>query len=270
MPHRNDILPVRVPLGVLIRFKNSETTLPGVLSALRAQSRQPDLILGVDTGSTDSSPALIREAGGEVVFWPHPYHHSKVLNFGLARCPAERVLVLSSHTVLESPDALGQLDACLDDPQTACASGKWDDDSYYSDAINWEELRAKGLKIGSIYSNSFGLLRRRLWEDVAFDETLPTMEDYAWAVAQVSRGNVCRRVQFPFSYQRAPSSRDYEFTACAFHLAARHRLPVRWLGRKQTLLACLRQKRSGPDGQALATMHRERLLASLLWRWRLR
>lgn len=258
-----------MPLGVLIRFKNSADTLPGVLAALSAQTRQPGLILGVDTGSNDNSPVLIREAGGELISWPHPYHHSKVLNFGLAHCPAERVLVLSSHTVLESDDALERLNACLDDPQTACASGKWDDDPYYSDAITWEELRVKGLKIGSIYSNSFGLLRRRLWEDVPFDETLPTMEDYAWAVEQVSRGHLCRRVTFPFSYQRAPSSRDYEFTACAFHLAARHRLSVRWLGRKESLLAYLREKRRGAASHALAVMHRERLLASLLWRWRL-
>lgn len=47
-----------------------------------------------------------------------------MLNFGLTHCVAERVLVLSSHTVLESRDALKRLLAALDDPATACASGK--------------------------------------------------------------------------------------------------------------------------------------------------
>jgi len=41
-----------------------------------------------------------------VVHWAAPYHHSKVLNFALAHCPAERVLVLSSHTVLVATDGL--------------------------------------------------------------------------------------------------------------------------------------------------------------------
>lgn len=267
MPHRSDIQPATCRLGVLIRFKNSAATLPAVLAALRAQTVAPDFILGVDTGSTDESPTLIREAGGQIVAWSHTYHHAKVLNFGLAHCPAERVLVLSSHTVLESPDTLAKLNAALDDPKTACASGKWDDDAYYSDAITWEELQSKGLKLGSIYSNSFGLLRRARWEEVAFDESYPTMEDYAWALAQVRRGQVCRRVKFDFSYQRTPSAREFEFTACAFRLANQHGLEVRWLGRKACLMAMLRalDPRAAKEMRATWPALRDRLLASIFW-----
>lgn len=264
-----------VPLGVLIRFKNSATTLPAVLAALRRQTKQPDIILGVDSGSTDASPGLLIEAGARLVHWWEPYHHSRVLNFGLAQCPAERVLVLSSHTVLESPDALEKLNAALDDPQVACASSPWDDDPFYSDAIDWPELCRKGLKLGSIYSNSFGLLRRRLWEEVPFDESLPTMEDYAWAIEQVHRGHICRRVSFAFGYQRQANARDFVFTSCAFRLAARHHLKVRWLGRKSSArewlrytLAEFQHRLSSPD-RAQRELHGRRLLASLLWRFHL-
>jgi len=273
MAHRNDVLPATETLGALIRFKNSAATLPAVLAALKAQTRLPDIILGIDSGSTDGSPALLEAAGGRIIRWSAPYHHSKVLNFGLAQCPAERVLVLSSHTVLESRDALAKLDAALNDPRVACASSPWDDDPFYSDAITWEELRAKGLKLGSFYSNSFGLLRRRLWEDAPFDESLPTMEDYDWAIKQVRRGFVCRRVRFDFNYQRQANTRDFIFTACAFRLAARHRLRVRWLGRKSsavelvrlTIALCSRQ--SSPTDRTAWEMHRARLLASLFWRF---
>ena len=99
---------------------------------------------------------MLAEAGARVVRWPAPYHHSRVLDFGLACCPAERVLVRRSHTVLESRDALAKLDAALDSCRVACASSPWDDDPFYSEAITWEELRSKGLKLGSIHSNSFG------------------------------------------------------------------------------------------------------------------
>jgi hypothetical protein len=252
----------------LIRFKNSAATLPAVVAALDRQTLHPNLILGVDTGSTDGSSALLKSAGAQVIEWSAPYHHSKVLNFGLAQCPAARVLILSSHTVLESTDALARLNAALDNPQTACASGKWDDDPYYTDSIDWNELHAKGLKLGSIYSNSFGLLRRSLWEEQPFDESLPTMEDYAWAVDQVRRGHLCKRVPFNFSYQRQAEPRDFLFTACAFRLAARQQLPVRWLGRKQTLLAYLRLIKSPahtPEERTLRQMHSSRLLASLVW-----
>jgi hypothetical protein len=267
------IQPATVPLGVLIRFRNSASTLPAVLSALRAQTKQPDVVLGIDSGSTDASPGLLIDAGGHVIRWWEPYHHSRVLNFGLAQCPAERVLILSSHTVLESHDALERLDAALEDPSVACASSPWDDDPFYSNAITWSELCRKGLKLGTIYSNSFGLLRRQLWEEVPFDESLPTMEDYAWAIELVRRGHICRRVSFAFGYQRQANARDFIFTACAFRLAARHGLKVQWLGRKSSALQLLRytlahlSHQLSPPDRAQWELHGARLLASLLWRF---
>jgi glycosyltransferase involved in cell wall biosynthesis len=44
-------------LGILIRFANSAVTLRDVLAALQAQTLQPDVILGVDSGSSDGSRA---------------------------------------------------------------------------------------------------------------------------------------------------------------------------------------------------------------------
>lgn len=223
--------PVRRPsVGVIIRFKNSAATLPEVLAALRRQTRPPERIIGVNNQSTDASPALLRAAGAEILDWSAPYHHSRVLNWAIQQCPTDLVLVLSSHTVLESPDALASLVAVFDDPATACASGKWDADPFYSDAVTWRELQAKGLKIGSIYSNSMGMIRRSLWEKTPFDETLPTMEDGAWALTQLRAGHQCRRLNFRFSYQRGGRSRDFIFALLTFQLAARHGLRVTWLG----------------------------------------
>lgn len=264
------LLPI-ARLGVLIRFQNSATTLPAVLTALHGQTLQPDVVVGIDSGSNDGSPAILAEAGARIFRWEESYHHSRVLNFGLALCPAERVLVLSSHTVLNSADALERLNAALDDPRVACASSPWDDDAFYSDAIDWGELSRKGLKLGSFYSNSAGLLRRRLWEQMPFDESLPTMEDYAWAIAQIRRGYVCRRVRFAFHHLRRANARDFIFTACAFRLAARHGLRVRWLGRKATAREWLRytlarlSHRLSASERELWELHRARFLGSLLW-----
>ena len=123
----NPTLP-RPTLGVVIRFKNSAATLPAVLTALRRQTLQPDLILGVNNQSADASPEILRRAGAKIIAWTQPYSHPRVLNFALRHCPTDLVLVLSSHTALQSPDAVEKLVAALHDPRTACASGKWDDD----------------------------------------------------------------------------------------------------------------------------------------------
>lgn len=235
-------------VGVLIRFSTSAKTLPAVLAALKRQTLQPDVIIGINSGSRDESPAMIQAAGGRVIDWTRRYQHSEVLNFGLRHVPTDLVLILSSHTVLESPNTLARMVDAMHDPSTACVSMKWDEDPFYSDAITWSELQTKGLKFGSIYSNSMGMIRRSLWEQCPFDQTLPTAEDYAWAVEQLKRGGVCKRLDLSFSYQRSGVNRDGDFARVAFELARRGRLRVAWLGVRgclmQSILALLRGTRS--------------------------
>jgi len=247
-----------VTLGILIRFANSAATLPDVLAALQAQTLQPDVILGVDSGSSDGSDKLIRNAGGQVVTWSHRYEHSKVLNFCVKHLQTDLVLVLSSHTVIEDPETLSRMVEAMRDPHTACVSLKWDADPFYSDAIDWRELSAKGLKFGSIYSNSMGMIRRSLWERHAFDETLDTSEDYAWAIHQLNLGHICRRLPLHFRYRRSGHNRDYEFAQIVFHLARKHRLKVTWLGLRATFKAWLKTLIRQDSASSL---HRARLLA---------
>ena len=260
----------RPSLGVVIRFRNSAATLPAVLAALGRQTFQPDLLVGVDNQSSDSSAEILRTAGARILEWTQPYSHPRVLNFALRHCPTDLVLILSSHTVLESADAIERLVAALGDPRTACASAKWDQDPFYSDAIDWSELQTKGLKFCSIYSNSMGLLRRSLWEQHPFDESLPTMEDSAWALEQIRRGYCCRRLDLPFHYQRSGQTRDFIFAAVTFRLAARHGLTVTWLGVRASLRLLL-NIRSGkstdrtPRNSREMASARARLFARCLW-----
>ncbi|HEY1048683.1 MAG TPA: glycosyltransferase family A protein [Prosthecobacter sp.] len=245
-------------VGVLIRFANSAGTLPGVLAALQNQTLRPNVILGVDSGSQDASPSLIKAAGGKVISWPHRYSHARVLNFGLAHLDTGLVLILSSHTILQSPDTLARMVEAMHDRRTACVSLKWDNDPFYSDAIDWRELSAKGLKFGSIYSNSMGMIRRSLWQRHPFDESLPTAEDYAWAVRQLHIGHICHRLHLPFHYQRSGPSRDYEFSRTIFGLARHHRLKVTWFGLRSSLVAWIK---SLMEGNPSASIHRARLAA---------
>jgi glycosyltransferase involved in cell wall biosynthesis len=254
----------RPSVGVLIRFSNSGETLPEVLAALRRQTLWPDAILGVDSGSQDLSRQLIEAAGGTVLRWPHAYEHSRVLNFGLRHLDTDLVLILSSHTVLEDATTLARMVEAMRDPLTACVSLKWDHDPYYSDSITWQELMAKGLKFGSIYSNSMGMIRRHFWMREAFDESLPTAEDYAWAISQVKSGHVCRRLALPFRYKRSGHARDYEFASIVFQFAREHRLKVAWLGVKNSIKAWWSAARTH---HGAASMHRARLKAWFHDRW---
>jgi glycosyltransferase involved in cell wall biosynthesis len=257
----------RPTIGVLIRFKNSAATLPRALQRLQAQSIQPLFILGVDSGSTDDSAALITQAGGRVVAWTQPYHHARVLNYGLKHLHTDLVLVLSSHTTLDDDDAVARMLSAIEDPRVACVSAKWDDDPYYSDAITWDELLAKGLKFGSIYSNSMGMIRRKNWEAAPFDESLITAEDYDWAIGQLQRGHICKRLHLNFGYERSGHDRTFEFAQLVFQFSRRYRLRVTWLGvlrSTQQMLMSLFMRRADAPPPAL---HYERLKAWALMRF---
>lgn len=217
-------------VGILIRFSDSEETLPAVLAAISSQTHQPDQILGVANHSTDNSLRLLADAGARVIEWDAPYHHASVLNYGFGHLKTDLVLVLSSHTVLQSDTAIEDLAKCFSDEHVACASAKWDDDPFYSDHVNWQELKKKGLRFGSIYSNSMGMVRRSCWLETPFDESIVTSEDYAWAIERLKRGDACRRLSFPFKHLREGKPRHREFAKIVFRLARRHRLKVAWLG----------------------------------------
>ncbi len=221
-------------MDVVIRYKNSEATLPAVLEALGRQTGPSFRILGVDTGSTDGSTALLRAGGADIINWEGAYSHPKVLNFGIRHCSSDFVLVLSSHTVLQAPDTLERMLMAMDDPKVACVSGKWDADPFFGDRVDWAKLRTDGMKFGSIYSNSMGMIRRACWLDCPFDETLDICEDYSWAVEQLRRGHVCRRLDFPFDYQRSRNDRHFEMSLDAFKLAKRTGLKLVWLGSRGT------------------------------------
>lgn len=246
-------------VDVLIRFRNSEATLPEVLAGVERQSLRPARILGVDTGSTDSSAHLIRQAGGEILTWTRPYSHPATVNFGLVHCTAPLVLILSSHTVLLDKDVLERMTNAMDDPGVACVSGAWDDDPFYRDEIDWEELCEKGLKFGSIYSNSMGMLRRDRWQEFPFQEELEGCEDYSWAVEQLKRGHTCRRLRFAFDYQRSRTDRTHHLCREAFQLAKRTGLKSSWLGPIATIGELTRAAFSGD--QAKREEHWQKLRA---------
>lgn len=257
-------------ITALIRYKNSAETLPEVLKAIHAQTRVPESILGIDTGSTDGSSDLLREAGADIVEWDHPYHASKVLNFGISSCETPLIFCLSSHTVMHDPETVQRLAGELKDHAVCAASVKWDQDPYYTDKITWSELVEKGIKFGSIYTNSLGLFRRSLWEDYPFADAMTGIEDYDWALHQLKSGHSVARIAADFSYKRNGHNREMDFAARAFHLANQYGLDLKWLGVGGALRGLVQHLPGRLRGDETATTSfqtcKNRLLGKILWR----
>ena len=203
--------PARVRVTALVRYSNHATPLAALLESLRQQTRQPDVLLGINNQSTDGSTELMLKAGGRLVDWTSAYQPARVLNFGMSHCETELVFMVSAHVRLVSADALARLVAAVCEPGVACASNYFQLGAL-GETIRWRDLEEHGIPYSSIHSNACGILRRSCWAGRRFNEGAGVLDDYEWAVAQLRRGHACRRVGFEFLYHRPGPIRYFLFT----------------------------------------------------------
>lgn len=114
------------PVSIILRCYNEAWALRETLPALAAQNHRNWELIAFDSGSTDGSVELIRQAKPRefVQLRPHDYRPGRVLNHGMELSRHERVIFLNADAAPQSSDWLGPLVAALADPQTAAVFGR--------------------------------------------------------------------------------------------------------------------------------------------------
>ena len=85
-------------VSIVIRALNEAEHLPALFSGLLRQSRRPDQVILVDSGSDDDSVAIARAHGAEVVhISPAEFSFGRALNLGCAAASGDVVVVVSAH-----------------------------------------------------------------------------------------------------------------------------------------------------------------------------
>jgi GT2 family glycosyltransferase len=193
---------MRARVTAVLVASNGADYLPRTLDALKAQTRQPDSVIVVDVGSSDTTPALLSAA--------RPTHFisaSGRLSFGTAVAHALGVvpppadenewLWLLAHDTAPEPDALAALLAAVEvNPSVAAAGPKqmdWEHPDYISEfgetltrfgatyAMAETELdQAQHDRMSDVLGvGAAGMLvRHTVWNDLAgFDNALPTADN---------------------------------------------------------------------------------------------
>jgi rhamnosyltransferase len=91
------------------------------LPALKAQAHQDWELIVIDSGSTDGSVDLIRQARPQhfLQIRPHQYNPSRVMNEGMRLARADFGIFLNADATPQGTDWLAPLARALQDPQTA-------------------------------------------------------------------------------------------------------------------------------------------------------
>ena len=106
-------------VALVLPVLNEERALPAMFAVLAALDPQPDDVLFVDGGSTDSSCALIRDAGYRLL--ETDAGRAIQINAGVEAAQAELVCVLHADTI-PPRDMVQVISDTLDDPAIALAS----------------------------------------------------------------------------------------------------------------------------------------------------
>ena len=194
-------------ISIVIRAKNEQEWLPACLFAVSCQDWPSYEVVVVDNSSADRTAEIAEAYGGRVVrIASEPFNYSSALNTGIAASDGELVAILSAHCVPVHDQWLARLAMHFERDDVAAAYGRQEPlpDSSPSDKRDlWITFgRDRKLQRRDFFlHNANSMIRRSLWEELAFNERIHGVEDQDWARKIQRRG-----------YRIA-----YEPTASVFH-----------------------------------------------------
>lgn len=173
--------------SIVIRAYNEEKHIGRLLEGLRQQTLKDVEIILVDSGSTDQTVSIAESFGARIVHIPSAeFTFGRSLNFGLRQATREFVVIASAHVYPVYPDWLETLLRPFEDEKVALTYGKQRGPvtakyseqqiyhQWYPDAGNPNQTTA-------FCNNANAAIRKSLWEQNQYDETLTGLEDLAWA-----------------------------------------------------------------------------------------
>mgnify|MGYP000949138482 FL=1 len=173
--------------SIIIRAYNEEKHIRRLLTGIAEQTIKDVQIILVDSGSTDNTVSETSGFGVEVVhIKPHEFSFGRSLNAGFAHAEADLVVMASAHVYPVYPDWLETLLAPFADARVALTYGKQRGapTSHFSEQQIFRTWYPEHSVAGQGFpfcNNANAAVRRSLWQEHPYDETLPGLEDLAWA-----------------------------------------------------------------------------------------
>lgn len=181
---------------VLLRTLNAGAPFGELLDRLRRQRLAPQEIVVVDSGSTDATVSLARQAGARVVpLDPARFTHAGSTNAGFREARGELVAMLSQDALPCDEFWLERLAAPFENPAVAGVFGRQIPRPDCFPLERWEIERCYPPQppAGVAYSNVNSATRRADWERFPFEEGVRIAEDRFWALKVLEAG---RRIDY--------------------------------------------------------------------------
>ncbi len=173
--------------SIIIRAYNEEKNIGRLLDGIFKQSVQNIQVILVDSGSTDGTVKIAGQYPVEIVHInPEEFTFGRSLNFGISKAQADIVVLASAHVYPVYPDWLERLTEPFNDNLVALSYGKQRGlgTSQFSEQMifsHWFPETSNFFQEHPFCNNANAAIRRDLWQQKPYNETLPGLEDLAWA-----------------------------------------------------------------------------------------
>jgi glycosyltransferase involved in cell wall biosynthesis len=158
-----------------------------LLKGIRQQSLKDVEIILVDSGSNDSTVSIAESHGARVVHIPpEEFTFGRSLNLGIRAAKRELVVIASAHVYPVYPDWLESLLRPFEDQAVALTYGKQrgPESAKFSEQQifqQWYPDLSRPRQETAFCNNANAAIRKKLWEQNPYNETLTGLEDLAWA-----------------------------------------------------------------------------------------
>jgi glycosyltransferase involved in cell wall biosynthesis len=174
--------------SLIIRSYNEQKHIRRLLEGVKRQTifEQVEVIL-VDSGSNDDTVVIAREYGVKVInIRPEEFSFGRALNRGCMAAQGEYLLFASAHVYPLYTDWIERMVAPFHDKnvalvygrQVGCEVSKYSEQQLFN---KWFPSFSNYDQAISFCNNANCVVRRELWEQQPYDESLTGLEDLAWA-----------------------------------------------------------------------------------------
>ena len=173
--------------SIVVRCYNEAEHLPMLFGELKRQSFRDFEVVVVDSGSDDGTLEIVES---EDVILEHirkeDFSFGRSLNIGCKAASGEILVFISAHCYPETEDWLRHLIDGFEDDKVAAVYGKQRgvSNSHFLERQifrRWFPDASIGRQEDPFSNNANCAIRRSLWQEFPYDETLTGLEDVAWA-----------------------------------------------------------------------------------------
>lgn len=188
-------MPENPSYSIVIRAYNEEEHIGRLLSGIMQQDIEDPEIILVDSGSTDATVAIASRYPVRILqIEPEHFTFGRSLNMGCTQAEGEILVFASAHVYPVFEDWLSQLHAPFADPGVALVYGKQRgvETSRFSEHQQFARMFPEKSNFNQqhpLCNNANAAVRRKLWEQHHYDESLSGLEDLEWATWALGEGH---------------------------------------------------------------------------------